>query len=143
MKTLLTIIVASLATLTLSAAPPKWGTDLTKALAQAKREGKMAFILLGRESCGNCRAAKKLVDDGKVPVSADKFVIAEIDTDNLEADEAFLKKFGRDNFGDTLPFVAITDSTGRMLAHYSGRKSQSELTRLIDTALAKAGAAQR
>jgi hypothetical protein len=125
---------------TVSAAPPVWSTDLGKALSQAKKENKMGFILLGRENCGNCRAAKKLVNEGKVPVSEDTFVIAEIDTDDLDADEAFLKKFGRDNFGDVLPFVVITDSEGRTLAHYSGRKSQSDLTALIEGAKAKAAA---
>lgn len=141
MKTLLAFIAALLTTGVVLAAPPSWSTDLSKALAQAKKENKMGFILLGREACGNCQATKKLVDEGTVPVTEDKFVIADINTDDPDADAAFLKKFGRDNFGDVLPFVVITDSKGKVLANYSGYKNQADLTKLVNDATAKAAAA--
>src|SRR4249919_73938 len=83
----------------LAAPRTTWCTDLNKALAQAKKEKRMAFILLGRESCGNCQATRKLVNQGEVPVSAENFVIADINTDDPKADAEFLSKFGRDNFG--------------------------------------------
>lgn len=139
MKPLL-ILVLSLFTASLPAAPPAWGTDLSKALSQAKKENKMGFLLLGRENCGNCQATKKLINGGTVPVNAEKFVLADINTDDLEADAEFLKKFGRENFGDTLPFVVITDAKGKALAHYSGYKSGEEVTTMVDAAVAKAGA---
>jgi hypothetical protein len=120
----------------------KWSTDLNQALAQARKENKMAFILLGREDCGNCRATKKLVNSGTVPVTPDKFVIADINTDDPAADADFLQRFGRDNFGDTLPFVVITDSNGKVLAKYSGHKGEAELTKHVNDASAKAGAAR-
>lgn len=135
-------IAALLIMSTLLASPPEWGTDLSKALAQAKSEHKLAFVLLGRESCGNCQATKELINGGKVPVSPEKFVIAEVNTDDPKADEAFLSKFGRDNFGDTLPFVAITDSNGKPLALYSGYKDKAALTKLINGAMAKAEGAK-
>ncbi len=129
-----------LASCILMAASPTWGTDLGKALSEAKQTGKMSFLLLGREDCGICQATKALVNGGRVPVTPDRFVIAEIDTTDLDADAAFLAKFGRDNFGDTLPFVVITDSEGKMLAHYSGPKSAGELTEFVNVASAKAAA---
>jgi hypothetical protein len=102
----------------------------------------MGFIMLGRENCGNCQATKKLVNSGAVPVTTDKFVIADINTDDPAADEEFLKRFGRENFGDTLPFVVITDAKGTALAKYSGSKNRTELTKLVNDAIAKAGAAR-
>jgi len=137
MKPLLTF-AAILMAATAFASPPTWSTNLSKALSQAKKENKMGFILLGRENCGNCQAAKKLVNEGAVPVTTEKFVIADINTDDADADAEFLQKFGRDNFGDTLPFVVITDSNGKPLARYSGHKSKTDLTKLISEAAAKA-----
>jgi hypothetical protein len=102
----------------------------------------MGFIVLGREDCGNCQATKELVNSGVVPVTRDKFVIADINTDDPAADAEFLQKFGREDFGDTLPFVVITDSNGRALAKYSGSKNRTELTNLVNDASAKAGAAR-
>jgi hypothetical protein len=118
-----------------------WNTDLGNALAQAKKENKMGFILLGREDCGNCQATKKLVSSGAVPVTVDKFVIADINTDDPVADAEFLQRFGRENFGDTLPFVVIIDSNGKVLAKYSGHKDEATLTRMVKAAMVTTGAA--
>lgn len=141
MKPILTLVFILMA-VTALAAPPSWGTNLRKALSQAKKESKMGFILLGRENCGNCQATKKLLNDGAVPVTTERFVIADINTDDPDADAEFLQKFGRDNFGDTLPFVVITDSNGKPLARYSGYKNKTDLTKLISEASAKAEAAK-
>jgi thioredoxin-related protein len=141
MRTLLACIAVLLVSCSSLSSAEGWNTDLSRTLSKAKTENKMAFILLGRENCGNCQATKKLVNSGAVPVTQDKFVIAEINTDDPVADEEFLKKFGRDNFGDTLPFVVITDSKGKVLAHYSGFKSQTELTKIVREATTKTGAA--
>src|SRR5688500_1984214 len=87
MRTLLTCLTFVLVACSgLPSSPHPWNTDLSRTLAQAKRENKMGFIVLGREDCGNCQATKKLVNSGAVPVTRDKFVIADINTDDPEAD---------------------------------------------------------
>ena len=76
MKTLIAVL-AVLTTVAFAEAP-KWGDDLSKTVHQATRENKLGFIVLGREQCGNCQATKRLVNDGKIPVTTDTFVIADL-----------------------------------------------------------------
>jgi thioredoxin-related protein len=140
MKTLLTLLAtATLATHAL-AAPPTWGTDVSKAISQATKENKMGFIIMGREACGNCQATKKLVNEGKVAVTAESFVVADINVDDARSHAEFERKFKKEKFGNVLPFVVITDSKGKALASYSGYKSASDLEALIAEAKARATA---
>lgn len=121
---------------------PKWGNDVSKAVSQAGREKKLGFILMGREACSNCQATKGLVNEGKVPVTADAFVIADINVDDQRAQAEFNKKFKKESFGNTLPFVVITDSKGKALASYSGFKDAATLTTMIEDAKKKAAVAK-
>ena len=121
------------------AAPPSWGTDVSKALSQAKKENKMAFILMGREACGNCQATKKLVNDSQVPVTAETFVVADINVDDARDSAEFQRKFKGEKFGNTLPFVVITDAKGKVVGSYSGFKSAQDLTAMITSAGSKSG----
>ena len=98
---------------------------------------------MGREACSNCQATKRLVNDGKVPVTAETFVIADINTDDAKSSAEFNKKFKKEQFGNTLPFVVITDSRGKALASYSGFKDAASLTAMIDEAKKKAAAAPK
>ena len=139
MKPFLTLAALLVAT-TVLASPPQWGTDVSKALSQAKKENKMGFILMGREACSNCQATKKMVNEEKVPVSADKFVIADINIDDARDRGEFEREFKKEKFGNMLPFVVITDAKGKPLASYSGYKSQADLTALVTDAAAKASA---
>jgi thioredoxin-related protein len=141
MRTLLTCLTFVLVACSGLPSAHRWNPDLNRTLSQARQENKMAFILLGREDCGNCQATKKLVNSGAVPVTPDKFVIAEINTDDPVADAGFTQKFGSEGFGHTLPWVAITDSRGNVLARYSGYKSQGELTKIVNAATKRAGRA--
>lgn len=124
----------------ISAAPPEWGTDVSKALSQAKKENKMAFILMGREACGNCQATKKLVNDGQVPVTSETFVTADINVDDPRDSAEFQRKFKGEKFGNILPFVVITDAKGKVVGSYSGFKSATDLTAMISSAGAKSAA---
>lgn len=132
--------IVTLSSSSLSASPPEWGTDVSKALSQAKKENKMAFILMGREACGNCQATKKLVNEGQVPVTSEKFVVADINVDDARDSAEFERKFKGEKFGNMLPFVVITDSKGKVMSSYSGFKSAQELTAMISSASAKATA---
>ncbi len=140
MKYLPTLLVTITLIAQSLAAPPTWGTDVSKAISQATKENKMGFILMGRENCGNCQATKKLINEGKVSVSAETFVVADINTDDARASAEFQRKFKKEKFGNTLPFVVITDAKGKPLASYSGYKSADDLNALVEEAKGKATA---
>lgn len=140
MKHLSIFIAALFLTTTAFAEAPKWGNDVSKAISAAGRDKKLGFILMGREACSNCQATRGLVNEGKVPVTADAFVIADINVDDQKASSEFTKKFKKEKFGDTLPFVVITDSKGKALASFSGYKDAASLTAMIDEAKKKAAA---
>ena len=142
MKALSIISAAILLTASAMAEAPKWGNDVSKAVSQAGREKKLGFILMGREACSNCQATRALVNEGKVPVTADAFVIADINVDDQRAQAEFNKKFKKESFGNTLPFVVITDSKGKALASYSGFKDATTLTTMLEDAKKKASVAK-
>lgn len=119
---------------------PKWGNDVSKAVSLAGKEKKLGFILMGREACSNCQAVRKLVNEGTVPVTTDTFITADINVDDARAQAEFDKKFKKEKFGNTLPFVVITDSKGKALASFSGYKDAASLTAMIDEAKKKAAA---
>jgi hypothetical protein len=81
------------------------------------------------------------VNEGKVPVTADTFVIADIDVDNAKSRAEFDRKFKKEKFSTTLPFVVITDNRGKALASYSGMKDAATLTSMIEEAKKKTAAA--
>ena len=142
MKALSIISAAILLTTSAMAEAPKWGNDVSKAVSQAGREKKLGFILMGREACSNCQATRALANEGKVPVTADAFVIADINVDDQRAQAEFNKKFKKESFGNTLPFVVITDSKGKALASYSGFKDATTLTTMLEDAKKKASVAK-
>ena len=138
MKTLLTFLTTTLLVTAAFATPPTWGKDVSKAISQTTKENKLGFILAGRENCSNCQATKKLVNEGKIAVTAETFVTAEINIDDARDYAEFERKFKKEKFGNTLPFVVITDSKGKALASFSGYKSATEISALIDEAKSKA-----
>jgi thioredoxin-related protein len=144
MKTLLSILSTIVITTSAALAEgPAWGTDVSKAILQATKENKLGFILMGREACGNCQATKRMVNEGRVPVTADAFVTADINVDDAKARAEFERKFKKEKFGSTLPSVVITDSRGKALASYSGMKDAAALTALIDEAKKKAATVKK
>jgi thioredoxin-related protein len=141
MKILLALTaVLTFASTVVRAEAPALGKDMNKAIHQAGAENKLAFILMGRESCANCNATKKMIREGKVPVTSAKFVMADINVDDARVSSAFHQKFGKLKFGNVLPFVVITDSKGKALAHYSGFKNAKDLTALVKEAEGRASA---
>ena len=142
MKILLPLLVTALLVAPSLAAPPTWGHDVSKAISQATKENKLGFILAGRENCGNCQATKKLINEGRIAVTAETFVVAEINIDDARDYAEFERKFKKEKFGNTLPFVVITDAKGKALASYGGYKSADALTALLDEAKSKAAAKQ-
>ena len=143
MKTFTRLTLALAITTTAFAEVPKWGNDVSKTISAAGKEKKLGFILMGREACGNCQATRKLVNGGQVPVTAETFVIADINVDDQRAQAEFDKKFKKEKFGSTLPYVVITDTKGKALASYSGFKDAATLTTMIEDAKKKVAAAPK
>jgi hypothetical protein len=139
MKTTLTF-AALAATFAVSAfaEAPTPVTDMRKALNAAAKDQKMAFILLGRPTCSNCNATKGLIRDGKIPVVAADYVMADLNIDDEKVRGEFMRKYGKENFGETLPFVVVTDAHGKALASSGGMKGVSEWTTILTDAKAKA-----
>ena len=140
MKTNLSLL-ALIAALTIRAAAqaPELQTDLRKTLTAAAKDQKMAFVLMGRPSCGNCNATKAMIRDGKIPVTAAEFVMADLNVDDAKDEGEFMRKYGKEKFGGTLPFVVVTDTHGKALASSGGMRSAADWTTLLADAKAKAG----
>ena len=119
---------------------PKPLDDLRKTLTAAGKEQKMAFVLLGRPTCGNCNATKAMIKEGKISVTADAYVMADLNTNDAKTQAEFMRKFSKETFGNTLPFIVVTDARGKALASSSGYKSAEEWTTLLTEAKAKAAA---
>lgn len=116
---------------------PALQNDLRKTLSAAAKDKKMGFILLGRPTCGNCNATKKAISEGKIAVTADQFVMADLNVDDAKTNAEFMRKYGREKWGDMLPFIVVTDSHGKALANSSGYKKPEEWNALLAEAKAK------
>ncbi len=120
---------------------PKPLFDMRKALTAAGKDQKMVFLLMGREACGNCNATKKMISEGQIPVTAEEYVMADLNVDDAKVQGEFMRKYSKENFGNTLPFVVVTDSRGKALASSSGYKDPEAWKTLLADAKTKAGAA--
>lgn len=143
MKTLILSITAALITSPLFAEAPAFEKDLAKTIHAATKDNKMAFIVLGRAACGNCNATKAMVREGKIPVTTETFVAADLNIDDQRVQADFQRKYQKEKFGNTLPFVVITDSRGKALASSGGYKSPEAWTALIEEAKKKAAPAAK
>lgn len=141
MKTLLPAV--TLALLLTGAAfaeePPKM-TDLRKTLSAAAKDQKMAFLILGRPACGNCNATKSMISGGKIDVTAADYVMGDLNIDDPKTQGDFMRKFSKEKFGNVLPFVVVTDASGKAVASSSGFKQAAEWNKLLAEAKAKATA---
>ena len=119
-------------------AAPEVQTDFYKTLSAATKEKKMAFILLGRPTCGNCNATKAMIRAGKIPVTAQDYVMGDLNVDDPKTQGEFVRKYAREQFGNTLPLVVVADSHGKALASSSGMRSAAEWKTILQQAKAKA-----
>jgi thioredoxin-related protein len=140
MKNLLILTLVVLATAAF-AEPPTPGTELRKTLSAAAEQQKLAFVLLGRPTCGNCNATKAMIKEGKIPVTAADYVMADLNIDDQKTQGEFMRKYGKEKFGDTLPFIVVTDSHGKALASSGGYKNAEQWTALLASARSKVSAA--
>ena len=108
---------------------PEPVTDLDAALKKAKTEGKLVFVELGREGCGNCRALKGYIKSGMLRLRDSRFIYADLNCDDDGANRAFSQRFKVE--GRMLPFVVIADSDGKQLAARSGYGEAQDFDDLI------------
>jgi thioredoxin-related protein len=141
MKKLFLVTVISAFTSAALAEPPEPANDLRKTLTAAAQGQKLAFVLLGRPTCGNCNATKTMIKEGKISVTAADFVMADLNIDDAKTQGEFMRKYGKENFGNTLPFVVITDSHGKTLASSGGYKKPDQWNALLASARGKVSGA--
>jgi len=103
--------------------------DLDTAISKAKANGKMLFVMFGREACGNCQHLKKMIRSGAVDLKVNKYVIADINCDNKKQSAAFYKRFSVS--GDMLPCVVIAKPDGTMITSRTGYGEAAEYNRMI------------
>jgi len=119
---------------------PQPVTDFNKTLSAAAKDEKLAFILLGRPTCGNCNATKAMIKSGKIAVTASNYVMGDLNVDDPRTQGEFMRRYGKEKFGNTLPFVVVTDSHGKLLASSGGPKDANQWNTLLAEAKGKAAA---
>ena len=141
MKTLLLIpaLLTALVAGVLAEAPQPL-TDFHKTLSAASKDDKLAFILLGRPTCSICNGTKAMIKEGKIAVTSADYVMGDLNIDDQRTQAAFMQKYGKESFGDTLPFVVVTDSHGKLLASSGGYKNATKWNALLAEAKGKAAA---
>ncbi len=138
MKTPALLLTLAVLACSAFAEAPQPLTDMHKTLSAAGQQQKMAFILLGRPTCGNCNATKAMIREGKIPVTADTYVMADLNIDDAKTEGEFMRKYAKEKFGSTLPFIVVTDAHGKALASSSGYKDAAQWTAILEEAKTKA-----
>ncbi len=115
-------------------------SDFAKAQATAQAQNKMMFVIYGREACSNCQATKAMIKSHQIKVTDSKFVLVDLNCDDKQVSADFNKRFGKENFGTTLPFVVVTDSAGNALVSSGGYKDAAEWEKILHAAQRKATA---
>jgi thioredoxin-related protein len=139
MKTTLAFLAAiALAASSAIAKAPEILDNLDQTLSAAAQEQKLTFVLMGRSTCSICNDTREGIRSGKIMVTAAHFVMADINVDDPKVHTEFMQKFKGQNFGNTLPFVVITDSSGKLLASSGGYKSPEQWNVLLSDAVQRA-----
>ena len=105
---------------------------LKEVLESAKKDGKLAFILFGREACGNCQALRGYIAQGSVQLSKNRFVYADLNCDDPATSQAIYKAFKVE--GSALPFVVIAGNDGKQLVSRTGFGSPEDFNKLVKEA---------
>jgi len=114
--------------------------DFDETLSAASKDEKLAFVLLGRPACSICNGTKAMIKEGKINVTATHYVMGDLNVDDQRTYAAFMQKYGKEKFGNTLPFVVVTDSHGKLLASSGGYKNAAEWNALLADAKRKVAA---
>ena len=138
MKSLLLVSALLFSLVARLAAAPQPMTDYYKTLSVAAKDQKLAFLLLGRETCAFCNATKAMIKEGKITLTSADFVVGYLNIDDPLTEGEFMRRYGTQKFGDTLPLVVVTDPHGKLLASSSGPKDAGQWNTLLAQAKSKA-----
>ena len=118
-----------------SAGERKMLSELPAAVEIATKEDKLIFIKYGRESCGNCRSLKRLINERKVKLFDSEFVLVDLDCDKPEVSRVFNKTYRAMLEGSTkLPFVIIAKPDGTPISAITGYKDADAYNKFVSAA---------
>jgi len=120
------------------AKPPVVHDDMKKALKVAANQNKLALIMLGRDTCSFCKALRKNIAEGEVSITADQFVMADLNADDPKVNAEFKARFSSETFRENLPYVVITDSKGQVLVSWCGGRKIPIIEKRVQTAKSRA-----
>jgi thiol:disulfide interchange protein DsbD len=119
-------------------AGPSWlKNDLDAAMAKAKQENKLVFVSFTGYACTNCHWMKaNMFPRPEIADALKNFVLVELYTDGTDAVSEANQKLQETKFGTVaIPFYAIFDTEGRVVATFAGltRKAPEYLAFLRST----------
>ena len=113
-------------------------TDLPTALAKAKAENKLLFVVFERMGGPASRWLDKYIMTSALYLPESQFVYADLNCDDRAVAKPFFAKFKVE--GRFLPFVVVADSDGNQIASRTGRGTLAEYQNMLLEAKKSAGA---
>ncbi len=115
-----------------------WHTRWSAAQAQARAEGRLILIDLGRVLCSQCRTLVEAIvpRPDVAAVLADRFVALAADADDAEEEVEELCMKLEDAY--MLPFVVVADANGQFVAGTSGAQTPAGFLAFLRGALERA-----
>lgn len=138
MKHLIKVMLVSLVLSFAVSCAFAWENDLDQAIVNAKANGKLLFIMYGREACGNCQHLREMIKEEKVKLSGSEFIVLDLNCDNEKEGVSFQKKYSSIG-GGYLPFVVIAKPDGTMIVSRKGYGEAADYQNLIQDAKKKYG----
>lgn len=123
---------------------PKVEPNLVTAFEAAAQGDRLMFVLRGTPTCVYGKATRAMIHSQKITLPTSKFVVVDVDCSQVAGVEEFTKYFGKAEFPDkTPPHVVIADSHAKIFEVTAGPKDAAAWQKVIQSAQAKARAANR
>lgn len=115
-----------------------WHTRWSAAQSEARAEGRLILIELGREQCSQCRTLVQTIvpRPDVAALLAENFVALAADADDAEGEVEELCMKLEDAY--MLPFVVVADADGQFLAGTSGATTPAGFLAFLRGALERA-----
>jgi hypothetical protein len=122
------------------AKPPVVNHEIGKTLNLARKKDKMGIFILGTSTCSRCRGLRKYIDEGEVSITADSFVMADLNSNDSRIVTAFFEQFHLDRSAEwKIPYVVITDANGKVLVTWNGGRKAPIVDEMVQQAKDRAG----
>ncbi len=83
---------------------------------------------------------RKYIDEGEVSISADSFVMADLNSNDSRIVTAFFEQFHLDRSAEwKIPYVVITDANGKVLVTWNGGRKAPIVDEMVQEAKDRAG----